>query len=797
MIFRKLLKYSFFLLLSLELFSQDINPSLLKNYWKAQWIAVPEQSSQEYGVYLFRKKINITSNSDDFLIHVSADNRYKLFVNENLVSTGPARGDLEHWNFETIDLKPFLREGENIIAAQVWNEGDFKPEAQISYKTGFLLQSDKTQNNQINTNNTWKCTPDSSFAPLIFKVPTYYVSGAGEIRNMANSKKDWMKLSYDDTLWSKAKFVQRAGPKNVDGPFGTTEGWMLVPSSIPAMEIKAERLAKLDKAQGIGKLPEGFPAEKVDLEIPAFSEVSLLLDQEYLTNAYANIVFSNGNKSTITLQYAESLYTKFPNKGNRNETEGKEFIGRKDSLMADGSLNQHFTSLTYRTYRYLLVKIKTQDEPLIINDIYGEFTGYPFQLNASFESSLKETQQILNIGWRTARLCATETYMDCPYYEQLQYIGDTRIQALVSLYNSGDDRLVKNALNQMDFSRRPEGITLSRHPSFTAQYIPTFSLWYIGMLHDYSLYGNDRAFVQNKIHGTREILNYFQQYQQADGSLRGVPQWLFTDWVENAQWRAGEGPKSKDGTSAMLDLQLLWAYQLGASLEKTYGMPAFSEIYLKKAEQLRQTIRDNYWEAEKQLMADVKEKNIYSQHTNALAILTGVLYRKEEEAVAKQMLTNKNLVEASIYFKYYIHMAMTKAGMGDDYLEWLDVWRENINLGLSTWAEKLEVNTSRSDCHAWGASPNIEFYRTILGIDSDAPQFQKVKINPHLGALKKVKGSMPHPKGKIEVEYQKIDDDWLFQVKLPAGVDGTFVWKNSTRLLHEGQNQLRIKPTDQ
>src|ERR1700687_1123561 len=91
--------------------AQKPNPTILQNQWKASWIAVPGESLNAYGVYLFRKTITLTTKPDSFIIHVSGDNRYKLFVNEKLVSLGPARGDLEHWNFETLDISPFLHAG--------------------------------------------------------------------------------------------------------------------------------------------------------------------------------------------------------------------------------------------------------------------------------------------------------------------------------------------------------------------------------------------------------------------------------------------------------------------------------------------------------------------------------------------------------------------------------------------------------------------------------------------------------------------------------------------------------------
>lgn len=764
-------------------------PDVINKRWHAQWIAVPNASNDGYGVYLFRKTIELASKPSNYKIHVSGDNRYKLFVNSILVSMGPARGDIAHWNYETVDISGYLKAGKNTIAAQVWNEGEFKPEAQITYRTGFILQGATSAEKDINTNNTWLCEKDNSFAPLVFRTRGYYVAGAGEIRTMASSPKNWQSEDFDDKNWQKARPVGGGVPKNMLGAFGTMSGWMLVPSIIPQMELKDERLVKVVSNEGITGLPADFPAKKSNVLIPANSKVTIVLDQSYLTNAYPNVEFSGGKAATITLRYAEALFTKALGKGNRNETAGKNFVGRADSLISDGGQSQKFTSLTYRTYRYLQLSIVTQNEAITLNDIYGTFTGYPFQMNAKLAANQPEMDKMLEIGWRTARLCAYETYMDCPYYEQLQYIGDGRIQALVSLYNSGDDRLVKNAINLMDFSRTPEGVTLSRHPSYTPQFIPTFSLWYIGMLQDYARYGADTEFVKSKINGTRQILDYFKNYQQADGRLKNTPQWMFTDWVDNfKEWKAGAGPMSANGTSAVLDFQLLWAYQVAADLETKLGNAAFAAQYQKEIAALKKTIRANYWDSSKKLFADREEKDEFSQHTNSLAILTGMASSEEATQIAQSLLTNNQLAPASIYFKYYLHQALIKAGKGNDYLKWLDKWRENIQMGLTTWAETSDVDKTRSDCHAWGSSPNIEFYRTILGIDSDGLAFSKVKIEPHLGQMTDISGTMPHPKGSISASYKLENGKWKIQIDTP--VAGNFVWKGKSVPLKVGDNQI-------
>lgn len=76
-----------------------------------------------------------------------------------------------------------------------------------------------------------------------------------------------------------------------------------------------------------------------------------------------------------------------------------------------------------------------------------------------------------------------------------------------------------------------------------------------------------------------------------------------------------------------------------------------------------------------------------------------------------------------------------------------------------------------------GASPNIEFFRIILGIDSDAPGFSKLKIEPHLGDIKSISGEIPHPNGNIKVKYKVETGVLNADINLPANTTGYFVWK--------------------
>lgn len=86
----------------------------------SNWIWYDEKSESDIPVLvLFRKKLVLDSSPVHVDFQISADSRYKLYVNGNFVEVGPSRGDSQVWFYDTIDLISYLKSGENVLAVEV------------------------------------------------------------------------------------------------------------------------------------------------------------------------------------------------------------------------------------------------------------------------------------------------------------------------------------------------------------------------------------------------------------------------------------------------------------------------------------------------------------------------------------------------------------------------------------------------------------------------------------------------------------------------------------------------------
>ncbi len=772
-----------------------LNPELVAAKWPASWIASPSAGAKAPGVFEFRHEVTLASVPAHYWVHVSADNRFILHVNGRYAGEGPARGDLFHWRFETIDLAPLLHAGTNVVAALVWNFGELAPVAQMTNRTGFLMQGDTQDESAVNSGKDWQVRQEPGRAALGHEgAHGYYAAGPGETVDGRLLDWKWDQPS-DDTGWETPALIGRAATREAQD---ADNNWELMQDPLPPMEHRQVDAGAPVRQEGLAEVPN-FPA--APLTIPAHAHVVLLLDHRVLETAYPELTVSGGRDATIAVTYSEALYDAHGNKGNRNEIAGRHIEGITDRFIAGGGDQQAFQPLWWRTWRYLQLDVTTKDAPLQLDSLRAWFSAYPFDATAKIEGDIPQLGPLWETGWRTTRLCAHETYMDAPYWEQLQYVGDTRIQALISYVMTGDSRLARQAITNIDDSRTPEGITQSRYPSGLPQFIPPFSLLWVGMLHDYWMYVDDPTLVQETLPHTRTVLDWFAARLRPDGLLGRMRWWEFGDWT--ADFPEGNPPQEADGGSAFLTLQFVEALGDAAEMEARYGSQERASQYRAMIRKAREALNRETWDPHYGLYADTPAKKTYSTEANILAVWLDVAPAAEQKPILRRLLAAKEdqattvdgrtvpaLSAPTYYFRFYLSRALEHAGLGDEYLSQLGPWHAMLRLGLSTWAEQPEP--TRSDCHAWSASPNYDLLTLVAGIRPGSVGFRTVRIEPHLGGLHQLDASMPHAGGLIHTAYAADDGHWKATITLPAGLRGTLVWKGTPQPLHSGTQTLAL-----
>jgi alpha-L-rhamnosidase len=754
--------------------------------WPAEWLRHPDGSRQDFGIFHFRKPFNLTTRPDSFIIHVSADNRYRLYVNGSPVSAGPAVGDLEHWRYETIDIAEHLQTGQNVLAAVVWNFGEHRPVYQITQETGFILAGNGPAEQLVNTgkDSGWKVLQNDAYTPIQIRVGHwYYVVGPGEKIDGARYPWGWREIHYDDSDWTTVAVIGPGRPAR-----GQPDAeWQLMPRPIPLPKKTPGRFPVI-RRQSEPLATDAFLRGHGAVTIPANTTMSVLLDNRVLTTAWPEVQYSGGRDAQITLWYAEALTGKDArNKGNRNEIDGKSIVGNHDIIRADGGTNRTFVPLYWRTFRYVQLDIETSEEPLTLNDMQYVSAHYPFESRAQFACDDERLSEIWDVAFRTLLNCSYETYVDCPYYEQISYNGDTRTEALTSYYVSGDDRLGRNALMLYADSRPAEGLTHGRYPVSEPGFYPSYSLEFVKMVYDYYWYRDDPAFVRKLLPATRNVLQWMEQHIDDTGMLGAMPGWNYIDMA----WKRGEAPGVSTGGSAILSLSYARALRVAGQMETALGWDALGLRYRNLADRIIGKVMEQCWVEERQLLADTPERNSFSQHANLLAVLLDAIPQTQQRSVMETVLSDASLSQCQLFYQFFLHRAVRKVGLADRYVELLQPWFTMLDDGLSTFAEF--AGDTRSDCHAWSSHPMYHMQSTVAGIESAAPGFAEVRIAPNLGPLTFVKASMPHPAGTISVDLQRVGETGIMgTIILPDGITGAFEWQGKQFKLQGGSQVIDL-----
>lgn len=771
--------------------------------WSSEGLGKPRPPMEHsrFRTRYFRRAFNAPAGAR-LCVHVSADTEYRFWCNGTEVAFGPAKGDIEHHFYDTVDLTDLLVDGANVLAAQVSFYGDVWAEvwggATVSRMTaipGFILSgvlksADGKDLEALHSDPCWRVLADSAYQQV--ENPVAHWLGDTEAFTCKAFPWGFNQVGFDDAAWASATPTVA----------GVTPAHMLYAVSphrlMPRMTAMLERSGPHRFEQVCRGGTEAQRAQLAQVlrqsgsaTFEPHTRTTLLIAASAETTGFPHLAFSGGAGAAIKLTYAEALHGADKRKANRNDTNG-EMSGYYDVIRPDGPART-WQPFTWRTFRYVELEVDVQDQALVLSNLHYIFTAYPFKDLAQYESSDTTHKAVWDLCWRTARLCAHETYEDCPYYEQLQYGGDTQVQAMISYYVAGDASLARQFLYQYDWSRTSDGLTRSRYPARVPQTIPFWSLHWVMAILDYWQHTGDLDSIRDLFPGVLAVMDYFERRRKQDGLVGKLSGWQCADWCP--QWKGsseenGVPPGTLEGESAFVNLMtavtLDHAVELAAALGREHD---HAELF-RRSQGLKTAVQEVFYDKTRNIYWDTPAHTIASAYTNVWALQAGMPC--DQAALAERVVSDPTLCQLTSFSNYFAYRALSKVGRYDLAPKLLAPWLKMLEWGLTTCPEIPDYGATRSDCHAWSAGPLVEFCREILGVRPAKQGYAAIQIAPHATGLTHARGRVPltrlsgrTPPQFVEVAWKLENQQFHLTARVPDGIPCEIVLPDGTRKMFE------------
>jgi len=778
-----------------------------RGLWPASWISCPAAATPPF-VTAFRREV-VLDQDVVVRLHVTADERYHLYLDGERVGQGPERGAPDRWYYESYEFH--LSAGRHLLVARTWALGQQSADAQMSVSPGFLLAATDAEGQpyQADQFNTGVAEWETKLLHGVEFMDPPYAHWKGATLRLDAAHYDW---DFERSVspggiaggWQPAQILRPGCALRIDWELRPRH--LLHPATLPPMwnaPVPAGIVRFVCSGPVAGTQPLRILFSRSDaqeeaawtallrgeaaVQIPPQTRRRVLLDLQNYYCAFPEVIVSGGEGAILRLLWAESLYMDVDrlSKGQRDEVDGKFFFGQGDVFLPDGG-RRRFEPLWWSAGRYVEILVETGPHPMTVERLAFHETRYPLEMQSSFQSSDPRLEQIIPLLTRGLQMCSHETFFDCPYYEELQYAGDTRLEALVTYVMARDDRLARKALDLFDVSRLASGLTQSRYPCRVMQIISSWTLWWVAMVRDYAYWRTDVQFVLGLMPGVRATMEGFRRFFGQDGLLHAPEGWNNFDWVPEWDGDAGCPPDAVSGVSGVLNWHYIYLLTLYSDLEERLDEPLLAERAYWQAVEMAEKVTAAFWDEGRGLLADDLAHQHFSEHTQCLALLSGLLQDGKRRRVAHGLLNDPNLSRMTVYASFYLFETLRKLGRVDVILERWKLWFDMPAQGFKTPLEKPEP--SRSDCHGWGAHPLYHYYATILGIRPGDLGFCSVEITPQLGPLQSASGRLVHPAGgEIVVQVQSEPDGHLHgRVSLPPGVGGMLNVNGRVEFLPDG-----------
>ncbi len=676
-------------------------------------------------------------------LFISADSRYKLWVNGQYVARGPARSYPQAQCVDRLDLTPYLRAGRNTLAVQVYQPGY----SHFSYvhrgMAGLFAHLVIDGQSELVTNTRWRTSRDFSFSATVPPV-SIYISGV-EDRDL-NLADNWLDPTYDDSGWAAARLVAPVGgypwtdmqaraipllverdlPMSLSGPkfarSGLTNpdqiGDLSIPSE-PNMDVlslvETRRGTIIEKPDIHLTLRESWFAaspHKIQADEDGWFKLTLTAEETafwlfdlgrgYSCQGWAEVQAAGGQEQ-LAISYSEKMQGDEPYLSDP-ETYCRVRMTDRYRLRPG---NQGVEPFALRGGRLLLFQLVGPTSPDLKVRFHARVAEYPLEVSRPLTTSDPLLNNIITFCEDTLRACLLDGFVDNPWRESAQWIGDVISDGLIMAAMSDDTRPLRRLLELAAQGAYPDGVLPSVLPSEAHAYcVVDFNFQWVELLNFYWKTSRDDSFVSDMWPTLVKMLDRFCRDINTDGLLISQPgRRLFIDW----------SPASKNEPNAAYSLHFSLALQQAVELATGKGADAEANRWSEQAAALRSASRAAFYTQGR--WYDDLDRTTFSQLTASLALLTGTTNSDEEakllETIAARSLDlnddhdpNK-MVLASPYMHHRVFEALRQGGKPETVVEIIRRrWGRWVEEGYPTAWENWNVDfPDGSQCHGFSAHP--------------------------------------------------------------------------------------------
>ena len=684
-----------------------------KNDWKARWIWDKENLTEKNVWMCFNKKVILDKVPDELTADISADSKYWLYINgktvvfEGNVKRGP---DKNSGYYDSIDIAPYLKAGENSICALVWF---WDNETSYSYcssgQGGFLFEA-IGENVSIISDKSWKVKRNSAYIDSALYPPNYRLAEYSIYYDARKEIGDWINEAYDASGWENATEYTVGG----EGAYGK-----LYPRGIPFLKdygLKDYENSESYENYTVKKL---F-GEKITVDIPYNAQLT----------PYLKIIAPAGKKIRITTE--------------------NTLIGAVSTTYKTKEGEQEFEALGWFNGEHITYKIPKG--VTVVSLKYRE-TGY----DSSFCGDFRCDDEFLNSLWqkslRTLYVTMRDNFMDCPDRERAQWWGDVTSEMIMTMYSMDSNSCLlyqkgtEAMLSHIDDTKVFQTVVPISGDYFE---LPVQQLAGIAGFLTYYEYTGDTAFIE-KVYGA--CLDYLKLWEIGENNLvvhRGGS-WDWADWGKKADMTAIENA---------------WYYHALSATEKMAELSG-KEKDIPFITERKDTISKGYkalWTEEGFKSKDVKKPD---DRANALAVLSGLAEKEQYDTIANVLTSTKN---SSPYMEYYVLEALCRMGEYEDAKSRIkDRYEDMMSEDYSTLWEFWDSWRGTKN-HAWSGGPLVIMSKHFAGISPIEAGYEKLKIRPQYDISDSMNCTVPSVKGLITLNYKKVSDNYVINLTVPQGM---------------------------